>query len=90
MDFKLMTPDDLRQMREEIISEVSDLLSTQNYNKTANTLLKAQEVCDRLRCSHGTLYNLRKNGILKAAKVGGTYLYSVEQIDSVLETKNNN
>lgn len=90
MDFKLMTPDDLRQMREEIISEVSEVLSTKKYNKTATTLLKAAEVCERLRCSHGTLYNLRKNGILRAAKIGGTYLYSVEQIDSVLETNNFN
>lgn len=84
MNFKLMSSDELRQMREEIITEVSDILTKKGYDKSAQNLLKATEVCQKLRCSHGTLFNLRRNGVLRAVKVGGTYLYSVEQIDSVL------
>ena len=84
MDIDRLTTDGLRQFREELISDIADILNAANSSKSGAKIMKAKDVCDRLQCAPGTLSNLRRNGILKSVKIGGTYYYSVSQIDEVM------
>ena len=73
MPTSIITTDDLREFKLELIDE----LKKKKY-------LKSAEVMEMLQISPGTLQNLRINGTLPYSKIGGIILYDAEEINQVL------
>jgi len=66
MNIELLTKDDLRLLKEEILKEIEKLVPVRNEPITK--WLKSQEVRKILKCSPGSLQNLRINGQLNPKK----------------------
>lgn len=81
MKFEVITKDDLHQLKEEILNEISVLLKDRNEQKK---WLKSADLRDMLGISPGTLQNLRVNGTLPFTKVGGNIYYAHEDVLKVL------
>ncbi|MEZ4970421.1 MAG: helix-turn-helix domain-containing protein [Flavobacteriaceae bacterium] len=69
MPATMITTDDLRDFKIELMEEISNLLSKQ-ANGSLKRYLRSTEVMEMLRISSGTLQNLRINGTLPYSKMG--------------------
>jgi hypothetical protein len=83
MNIELLTKDDLRLLKEEILKEIEKLVPVRNEPITK--WLKSQEVRKILKCSPGSLQNLRINGQLKPKKIGGVYYYQKSEVEALFE-----
>lgn len=83
MPTTIITTDDLREFKTELLEELKELLTEQNSGRLKK-FLKSSEVMDMLQISPGTLQNLRINGTLPYMKVGGLIYYDAEEIQKVL------
>lgn len=84
MPATLITTDDLREFKRELLKEIKTILNNQGTQKLKK-YLKSSEVMDLLQVSPGTLQNLRINGTLPFTKVGGIIYYDAEEIQQVME-----
>ncbi|MUU78651.1 helix-turn-helix domain-containing protein [Winogradskyella endarachnes] len=84
MPTSIITTDDLREFKIELLDDIKNLLSKQATGKIKK-YLKSSEVMDMLQISPGTLQNLRINGTLPYTKVGGLIFYDVDEIQTVME-----
>ncbi|WP_418502085.1 helix-turn-helix domain-containing protein [Flagellimonas sp.] len=78
-----ITTDDLYEFKTDLLDEIKQLF--QDQGKTEKKWLKSHEVRELLGISPGTLQNLRINGTLPYAKVGGVLYYEYHEIMEVLE-----
>lgn len=83
MPANIITTDDLREFKMELLDDLKELLSNQNSGKLKK-YLKSSEVMDMLQMSIGTLQNLRVNGTLPYTKIGGIIYYDAEDIHNVM------
>ena len=83
MPANIITTDDLREFKIELLDDIKTLLSKQATGKLKK-YLKSSEVMDLLQVSPGTLQNLRINGTLPYTKVGGIIYYDAEEIQNVM------
>lgn len=83
MNIDLLTKDDLKQLKDEILQELLPYFETRNEKKE---WLKTNEVKQLLNCSNGTLLNLRIQGKLRPTKVNGTLYYSRKDIDKMFNS----
>ncbi len=83
MPREIITTDDLREFKMELLDEIKKLLKT---SSTAGTkkYLKSAEMMKLLNVSSGTLQTLRINGTLPYAKIGGIIFYDAEEIYKVM------
>jgi len=84
MPTNIITTDDLREFKMELLDDIKNLLSQQSSG-TIKKYLKSSEVMDLLQVSPGTLQNLRINGTLPYTKVGGIIYYDAEDIQNVMD-----
>jgi len=84
MPSEIITTDDLREFKLELLDELRKLLKEQG-GQPAKKWLKSWEVRKLLGISPGTLQNLRVNGSLPFTKVGGNIFYDYEDIRKMLE-----
>lgn len=84
MSATIITTDDLREFKLELLEEIQELLSKQ-HSTTSKKWLRSKEVRELLGISPGTLQNLRINGTLPYTKIGGVLYYDEEEINAVLE-----
>ncbi len=84
MPTSIITTDDLREFKMELLDDIKELLSKQ-ASGTIKKYLKSSEVMEMLKVSPGTLQNLRINGTLPYAKVGGIIYYNTEEIQNVMD-----
>lgn len=82
MNVEFITKTDLQEFKKEFLNEIRSLVKPSDL--TSKAWLKTNEVRKILKCSHGTVQNLRINGKLKPSKVGGTWYYEAEQVMSLL------
>jgi len=75
MPAQIITSDDLREFKLELLDEIRDIIREQKSN-TTKQWLKSVEVRRLLNISPGTLQNLRINGTLPFTKIGGTNYYN--------------
>lgn len=85
MPTSIITTDDLREFKIEMLDEIRQLLMKQATGGLRK-YLKSSEVKDLLRISPGTLQNLRINGTLPYSKVGGIIFYDAEEIQEVMNS----
>ncbi len=84
MPTSIITTDDLREFKMELLDDIKELLSKQ-ASGTIKKYLKSSEVMEMLKVSPGTLQNLRINGTLPYTKVGGIIYYNTEEIQNVMD-----
>ena len=83
MNVELITREDLKNLKTELLSEIRQLIKP---GETENRKwLKSADVRKLLNISPGTLQNLRINGTLRYAKIGGMMYYKMEDITTLLE-----
>jgi hypothetical protein len=80
----IITTEDLREFKMELLEDIKQLLQT-NSGQSIKKWLKSPEVRDLLGISPGTLQNLRINGTLPYTKIGGVLYYDYQEILKVLE-----
>jgi hypothetical protein len=83
MPTSIITTDDLREFKMELLDDIKNLLAKQATGKLKK-YLKSSEVMDLLQVSPGTLQNLRINGTLPFTKVGGIIYYDAEEIQDIM------
>ena len=83
MPTSIITTDDLRDFKLELLDDIKKILSKQDNGKLKK-YLKSSEVMDLLQVSPGTLQNLRINGTLPYTKVGGIIYYDAEEIQNIM------
>ena len=83
MPTSIITTDDLREFKLELLDDIKKLLTNQAKGKFKK-YLKSSEVMDLLQVSPGTLQNLRINGTLPYSKVGGIIYYDAEEIQTIM------
>ena len=84
MPTSIITTDDLREFKLELLDDIKELLNNQSGHITKRWL-KSPEIKKLLGISSGTLQNLRINGTLPYTKVGGVLYYDYEEIMTVME-----
>ncbi|MFD2582665.1 helix-turn-helix domain-containing protein [Pedobacter vanadiisoli] len=85
MNVELITKEDLKNLKTEMLNEIRQLIGPgQCENKQ---WLKSADVRKLLNISPGTLQNLRINGTLCYTKIGGMMYYKMEDITKLLEGK---
>ena len=84
MPATIITTDDLRDFKLELLDDIKKLLSKQGQGKLKK-YLKSSELMDLLQISPGTLQNLRIKGTLPYTKVGGIIFYNSEEIQKVMD-----
>lgn len=83
MPANILTTDDLKEFKLELLQEFKNLLN----NKTGinqKRWLKSAEVMELLNISPGTLQNFRINGTLPFTKIGGILYYDSEEINKIM------
>ncbi len=80
----IITPNDLKELKMELLEGVKQLLSEHRGNNSKKWL-KSPEVMDLLGISSGTLQNLRVNGTLPYTKMGGLLYYDRDEIFKILK-----
>ena len=84
MQVEILTKEDLKQFKAELVQELKDAFGG-NAKSQNKEWLKSNEVRKLLGISPGTLQNLRINGTLTYSKIGGMMYYKLEDIHKVLE-----
>ena len=83
MPTNIITTDDLREFKMELLDDIKELLSKTNSGNLKR-YLKSSEVIEILRISPGTLQTLRINGTLPFTKIGGILFYDSEDIGNIM------
>lgn len=84
MPANIVTTEDLKLFKEELLSEIKELLI--KYEKvTIDKWIKSGKVMDKLDISPGTLQNFRINGTIPFSKLNGIIYYDEEKINGILE-----
>src|SRR3546814_8656650 len=78
MQVEILTREDLKQFKTELLEELKEALS--GTRQQIKPWLKSAEVRRLLNISPGTLQTLRINGTLRSTKVGGSLYYKYEDI----------
>ena len=86
MSAQIITTEDLKEFKTELLQDIKDLLKEQQ-NPVTKKWLKSVEVRKILNISPGTLQTLRVNGTLPHTKIGGTNYYNFTDIEKLLSLK---
>ena len=82
MSVEVLTKEDLQQFRQDLLNDIKSLLD--KNNPQVKEWLKPAEVRKLLKISAGTLLTLRATGKLQYSRLGGTYYYRYQDIQSML------
>ncbi len=83
MPANIITTDDLREFKMELLDDIKSLLAKQETGRLKK-YLKSSEVLDLLQVCPGTLQNLRINDTLHYTKMGGIIYYDAEEIHRLM------
>lgn len=86
MAIQIITPEDLEHFRIQLLNDLRDLFS-KSQNSEEKKYLRGNEVRKLLKISNGTLQNLRATNILHPTKIGGSFYYNLDEIQSILNGK---
>ena len=76
MNINFITKDDLIELKNEIVKEVTSV----NQNHVPKKFLRSSEVRKMLNISAGTLQHMRINKTLPYSKLGSTIFYDYDEI----------
>ena len=84
MPTEIVTTDDLREFKIELLKEIKQLFAA-HHGQPTKKWLKSYEVRKLLGISPGTLQNLRVNGTLPFTKIGGVIFYDSKDIQKMMK-----
>ena len=84
MPTSIITTDDLKEFKLELLQEIKELLNQKGEAGTKKWF-KSTDVMKLLKISPGTLQNLRINGTIPYTKIGGLIYYEASEIERVME-----
>jgi len=84
MPKEIITTDDLREFKIELLEDFKKILKTSG-SSLPKKYLKSSELKRVLNVSSGTLQTLRINGTLPYTKIGGIIFYDAEEIYKLLK-----
>ena len=84
MDSQIITRDDLRLFRFELIKDIQVLLH-QQQPLSSKPLLKNSEVKKLLSLSETKIQRLRIRGLLPSTKIGGVHYYRYADIEKLMD-----
>jgi len=84
MPATILTTDDLREFKTELLDDLRKILNEQNPQSEQKRWLKSSEVRKLLNISPGTLQNLRVNGTLSFTRIGSIIFYSYAEIEQII------
>lgn len=84
MPKEIITTDDLREFKIELLEDFKKILKTAG-SSLPKKYLKSSELKRVLNISSGTLQTLRINGTLSYTKIGGIIFYDAEEIYKLLK-----
>ena len=87
MPAQILTTDDLREFKLELLKEFKNMLQQINYkpvDPNQKKFLKSSEVAALLDISLNTLYQLRINRQLPFTKIGGTIFFEINDIEAMM------
>lgn len=85
MALEVLTKEDLQEFKSELLEDIKNLFSIRITEQ--KLWLRSAEVKELLKCSSGTLQNLRIKGTLRYSRVGGTLYYNYQDIEKLLDQK---
>jgi len=85
MPTAIITTDDLREFKLELLDEIKKLLNEKHSKMTKKEWLRSTQVMDMLQISMTTLHGLRVKGTLPFIKIGGLIFYEAGEIEKVLK-----
>lgn len=80
---EFITKEDLEILRVQLMDDFRKIIEPRK--KILKEWIKGKEVRKILNISPGSLQNLRINGKLNPKKIGGTWYYRTEEIESLFE-----
>lgn len=84
---QLVTLADLELFKSDLLISIKGLLTDARPSLTSKQWLKSYQIKKLLNISTGTLQNLRSNGTLPFARIGGLIYYDADEINKMLEGK---
>lgn len=84
MAAEVITTDDLREFKLELLEDFKKLIS-EHKDLSFKKWVRSDVVKDILDISDGTLQNFRVNGTLPFSKLGGILYYDLKDVHSILE-----
>jgi len=94
MAASIITIEDLDKFKSDLFSELRELMQqtvpAETKPEQPEKWLKSHQVQRMLGISPGTLQNLRINRTLPYTKIGGVILYSLEDINAIIERNKRN
>lgn len=84
MPTAIITTDDLREFKLELLSSIKELLNENQTKMMKKEWLRSTQVMDMLQISMTTLQGLRVKGTLPFIKIGGLIFYEAGEIEKVL------
>ncbi|NIJ52171.1 helix-turn-helix domain-containing protein [Dyadobacter arcticus] len=83
MNIEVITKEDLQVLRRELLEDLKQLMSGSKHEP--KKWLRSADVRKMLNISAGTLQNLRINGQLRPSKIGGSFFYAFQDIQSLMQ-----
>ncbi|PQV51449.1 helix-turn-helix protein [Jejuia pallidilutea] len=83
MPTSIITTDDLRDFKIELLNAIKKILIKHN-GSGLKKYLKSSEVMDLLHISPGTLQSFRDNGTIPYTKMGNIIFYEADEIQKVM------
>ena len=80
-----LTKSEFERGKKELIQVIRES-SLNSVDKKAKPWLRTSDVRKILGISNSSIQNLRKKGILRFSKVGGSIFYKAEDIDKLMES----
>ena len=85
MPAEILTTDDLREFKMEMLAEIKQLIDeVSRLNKADKKYLKSLELQEILDMSPASLQNLRNARVLPYSKLGGTIYYDWDDIIQIM------
>lgn len=84
MPTTILTTDDLREFKMELLQGIKELLDERYPKAFKKEFLRSTQVMEMLQISAGTLQTLRLNGTLPFVRIGGLIFYEAGEIERVL------
>ena len=85
MAIEVITKEDLQQFKNELLTELKQVIKTDPTAGSQKKWLKSEEVKKLLKVSPGTLQTLRINRTLQYTKIGGIIYYDYEHIQKIMQ-----
>jgi hypothetical protein len=84
MPANIITTDDLREFKLELLADIRKLLNNSSKGPPKKWI-KSSDVKKMMGISQGTLQSLRDNGTLPFSRIGGAIYYDHQEISTLFE-----